>query len=547
MRSITIIALIVALAVGVAIAQENPVENVDATMRIYTGPVFWTGDAELPQAEAVAVDATGRIVEVYAQTPKGSPWPIIKLPGAFATAGLVDAHLHVSGIGRRSEQVALESAGSAAEAAALVQAWIEDHPEVSVVRGRGWDQSRWPDREFPSWRELEGVSSRPMVLRRVDGHAAWINRTMLDLARITRDSPDPDGGRILRDAAGEPTGVLVDNAVDLLDPVLPVPTDADRERWLLAGLNACADVGLTAVHDMGQNTATCDIAERLAIAGRLPIRLFVYLEGSEDDTMAAMSRYAPHPNFMVQGMKYYTDGALGSRGAALLAVYDDEPTQRGLLVTDPMELERRVDMVHRRGFQCAIHAIGDRGNRTALDAIHKAQYGALGRRHRVEHAQVVHPDDFARFVAEGAVASVQPTHCTSDMRWAEQRLGAERVKGAYAWRTFVDAGTHLPLGSDAPVEDWNPMPGIYAAITRQDVEGHPDGGWFPEQRLTWQEAVAGFTAEAAYAVHREEDLGRIAPGCFFDVTVMDIDPRNEPTAWLKAVPTAVFVGGERIR
>ena len=547
MRPITIIALAVQWTVAVAPAQEDDVETIDATMRIYTGPVFWTGDPDQPEARAVAVDADGRIVEVYARTPHDTPWPIITLPGAFATAGLVDAHLHVSGIGRCREQVALEGGGSAAETAALVAAWIKAHPEVMMIRGRGWDQSRWPGREFPTWRDLEQAGTRPLVLRRVDGHAAWVNRTMLELAGITRDTPDPAGGRIVRDEQGDPTGILVDNAADLLDPVLPEPTTADRERWLLAGLQACADAGLTAVHDMGEATATCDVAERLAGEGRLPIRLFVYLEGSEDDTMAAMSRYVSTDRFSVEGMKYYTDGALGSRGAALLEPYSDEPGRSGLMVTDPMELERRVDMVHRRGFQCAIHAIGDRGNRAALDAIHKAQYGELGRRHRVEHAQVVHPDDFARFVGEGAVASMQPTHCTSDMRWAEMRIGPERVKGAYAWRTFLDAGVCLPLGSDAPVEDWNPLPGIYAAITRQDAAGEPAGGWHPEQRLTWQEAVDGFTAAAAFAVHRENDLGRIAPGYAFDLTVLDLDPRAEAAAWLEAAPVAVFVGGERIR
>lgn len=255
---------------------------------------------------------------------------------------------------------------------------------------------------------------------------------------------------------------------------------------------------------MGQTPETCDIAQRLADEGRLPIRLFVYLEGSETGSMAALGRYRAADRFAVRGMKYYTDGALGSRGALLLADYSDEPGRRGLAVTDAPDLADLVREVHRRGFQCAIHAIGDGGNRMALDAIAAAQApdpsGAPPRRHRVEHAQVVHPDDFARFAALGALASVQPTHCTSDLRWAEQRLGPERVKGAYAWRTFLDHGVRLPLGSDAPVEDWNPLPGVYAAITRQEPDGDPAGGWHPEQILTLDEALRGFTAEAAYAV-----------------------------------------------
>ncbi|MBK6900420.1 MAG: amidohydrolase [bacterium] len=540
--------LLAAVAAGAAAIPEES----DTMVRIYTGPVFWTGDPALPEAAAVAVSADGRILETYGVVPRDTPWEIVVLPGALALPGLHDAHLHVSGIGKRCEQAALEGAGSALEARDLVAAWAAANPDVAVVRGRGWDQSRWPGGAFPTWRDLEGAGSRPIVLRRVDGHASWVNRALLDLAGITAATPDPEGGRILRDAQGEPTGVLVDNAADLLTPVLPRSTTADQERWLLAGLAACADAGLTAVHDMGQTPETCDIAQRLADEGRLPIRLFVYLEGSETGSMAALGRYRAADRFAVRGMKYYTDGALGSRGALLLADYSDEPGRRGLAVTDAPDLADLVREVHRRGFQCAIHAIGDGGNRMALDAIAAAQApdpsDTPPRRHRVEHAQVVHPDDFARFAALGALASVQPTHCTSDLRWAEQRLGPDRVRGAYAWRTFLDHGVHLPLGSDAPVEDWNPLPGVYAAITRQEPDGDPAGGWHPEQILTLDEALRGFTAEAAYAVGRESDLGALRPGLLFDCTVLDRDPRGgDPVRWLAAKPSALFVGGERVR
>lgn len=522
-------------------------EDLDVSIRLYTGPTFWTGNPDQPEAAALAVDQDGRILEVYDVKPKGSPWPEVVLPGAFAVAGLHDAHLHVSGIGRLAEQVRLDGCADVDEARRRTAAWAADHPEAQVIRGRGWDQTRWPGGAFPTASDLDGIAERPIVLRRVDGHAAWVNRAMLARAGIDAGTADPEGGRIHRDAAGQPTGLLIDNAIDLLEPYLPEPSDAERERWLLAGLNACADAGLTSVHDMGQDVATCDVAERLAAEGRLPIRLFVYLEGSRDDAMGALKGYRSHDRFTVMGMKYYTDGALGSRGAAMLKDYSDEPGRRGLLVTEPMELERRVDMVHRRGFQCAIHAIGDQGNRVALQAIHKAQYGDVSRRHRVEHAQVVHPDDFKTFVHEGAVASMQPVHCTSDMPWAESRLGPERVRGAYAWRSFADLGVALAFGSDAPVEDWDPLPGIHAAATRQDADGAPGGGWHPEQRLTWSEAVAGFTVGAAWAVHREHDLGALMPGRLCDLTVLDRDPRAAAQLWLEAAPTAVVVAGERVR
>jgi hypothetical protein len=544
--------VIVFLLLAAAAAAGDPLEETDTMVRIYTGPVFWTGDPALPEAAAVAVNADGRILETYGVVPHDTLWEIVELPGALALPGLHDAHLHVSGIGKRCEQAALEGARSALEARDLVAAWAAANPEVAVIRGRGWDQSRWPGGAFPTWRDLEGAGARPMVLRRVDGHASWVNRAMLDLAGITAATPDPEGGRILRDEKGEPTGVLVDNAADLLTPVLPRSTVADQERWLLAGLAACADAGLAAVHDMGQTPETCDIAQKLADEGRLPIRLFVYLEGSEVGSMAALGRYRAADRFAVRGMKYYTDGALGSRGALLLADYSDEPGRRGLAVTDALILTDLVREVHRRGFQCAIHAIGDGGNRMALDAIAAAQAPdttvTVSRRHRVEHAQVVHPDDFARFAALGALASVQPTHCTSDLRWAEQRLGSDRVRGAYAWRTFLDHGVRLPLGSDAPVEAWNPLPGIYAAITRQQPDGDPAAGWHPEQILTLTEALRGFTAEAAYAVGREGDLGVLRPGLFFDCTVLDRDPRaGDPVGWLAAKPSALFVGGDRVR
>ena len=541
--------LLIAHLAALACASTPSPEETNTIIRIYTGPEFWTGDPEFPTAKAIAVDRDNRVLELYGEVPQGSPWEIIRLPGKLALPGLHDAHLHVSGIGRLKEQVVLSDATSAADAAARTKAWVREHAVAQMIRGRGWDQSRWPGAAFPTWRDLEGVTDRPVVLRRVDGHAAWLNRAMLDLAGIDRDTPDPEGGRILRDEYGAPTGILVDNALDLLDPVLPTPTLQERERWLLAGLEACADAGLVAVHDMGETPVVAAVAQDLAERGLLPIRLFSYLEGSHRRTFEVLGTHHETDLFRVVGVKYYTDGALGSRGALLLEDYDDDPGRRGLAVTDPDTLAARVAEVHRRGYQVAIHAIGDGGNRMALDAIAYAQRGEVspGRRHRIEHAQVVHPDDFPRFVKLGVVASMQPTHCTSDMRWAESRIGPERVKGAYAWRTFQVLGVPLPFGSDAPVESWNPLPGVWAATTRQDAEGWPPGGWYPEQRLDWEEAVRGFSSEAAYAVRRERDLGRLSPGYIFDCTVLADDPREDPRAWLTTHAAAVIVGGHRIR
>jgi len=530
MRNTAIVLLVLFSAMSIAFAGDTPPEQTHTAVRIYAGPMFWTGDPDMPEAAAIAVDRDNRVLELYGEVPEDTPWEIIHLPGALALPGLHDAHLHVSGIGKLREQVLLNDAITVVDAAARTQAWADEHPDAQIIRGRGWDQSRWPGGDFPT-------------------HAAWLSRAMLDLAGITRDTVDPDGGRILRDTDGEPTGILVDNAIGLLDDVLPKPTLGERERWLLAGLNACADAGLVAVHDMGQSPITAAISQDLADKGLLPIRLFVYLSGDDERTLEVLGSHRATDLFRVMGVKYYADGALGSRGALLLDDYSDEPGHRGLAVTSGAELSDHVAEVHRRGFQTAIHAIGDAGNRMALDAIAFAQRGEVNpqRRHRVEHAQVVHPDDFARFVSLGALASMQPTHCTSDMRWAEDRVGAERVKGAYAWRTFRMLDVPLPFGSDAPVEDWNPLPGIYAAVTRQDADARPTGGWRPEQRLSWAEAVGAFTHDAAYAVGREADLGRLSVGYIFDCTVLADDPRGDIRTCLDTHAAAVFVGGRRIR
>lgn len=508
---------------------------------IYTGPVFLTGDPGTPVAAAVGVDASGRITRLYAEVPDAAPGRLRKLPGRLALPGLHDAHLHLIGIGALAEQIDLGGSRSAAEARERVAAYAAAHPELPVLQGRGWDQNLFPGREFPGWRDLEGVDVRPICLRRVDGHAAWVNRAMLDLAGIDAGTPDPEGGRILRDSAGEATGLLVDNAVDLALDRLPEPTEADRERRLLSGMTACAADGLVAVHDMGLTAADVRILGRLDAENRLPVRVFGYLEGSEEGILDLMDYRSPGDRFEVAGVKFYADGALGSRGAALLADYSDEPGSRGLLIQPPEELAEMVGRVIAMGGAVAVHAIGDHGNRAVLEALEKA--GAGSARNRIEHSQIVAPEDFARFAAVGAIASMQPTHCTSDMGWAPDRLGADRLAGAYAWRTMLDLGVPLAFGSDAPVEPQDPLAGIHAAITRQDRDGRPEGGWLPGQRLTEAEAVAAFTSGAAYAVGREADLGALTPGRFFDATLLDGDPRGEAAEWLRARPAGTVVGG----
>ena len=517
---------------------------------LYVAPRIVTGLADPAEVAGVEVDASGRVHALHVTLPEDHPAPRVELPGALALPGLHDAHIHLLGVGRSTERVDLRGSTSPAEVRARLAAFLETHPDASFLDGRGWDQTLFPEVAFPTAADLQGIDDLPVVLSRVDGHALWVNAAMLARAGIDAATPDPDGGRILRHPDGAPTGVLLDNAMDLARRTLPAPTDGDLRRWATAGARRCADAGLVAVHDMGMS-----IAELRALAAAdadepLPIRVFVYLASDDEATWPWLSEHPPphalSPRVIAQGVKLVADGALGSRGAALLADYSDEPGHRGLLLVPPDELAARARRAHTLGAQVAIHAIGDRGNRVALDALAHALAApgpAPAAPHRVEHAQVVSQTDIARFPAIGVVASMQPTHATSDMRWAETRVGPERLLGAYAWRTFLDLGVLLAFGSDAPVESERPFLGLHAATTRTDPTGRPAGGWVPRHRLSDAEAIRAFTATAAAALGRQAEFGTLEPGHAFDLTVVDRDPRAQPGAWLEARPVATVLDG----
>jgi predicted amidohydrolase YtcJ len=367
------------------------------------------------------------------------------------------------------------------------------------------------------------------------------------LAGITRETSDPAGGKILRDQSGAPTGVFIDNAIDLVAQKLPAPKASDLERWIVEGLAACADVGLVAVHDMGMSLDAVRVLMKLDDEHELPLRVFAYLDGTDAAAYDLLGSRPASDRLAIVGVKLYADGAMGSRGAALLEAYADDAGNAGLLLTEPKELEKRIARAHAKGFAVAVHAIGDRGNRIVLDAMQRAPAPA-GVRDRIEHAQLVAPSDFARFALQHVVASMQPTHATSDMRWAEERVGPQRVTGAYAWRTMLSHGTALAFGSDAPVEDERPALGVYAAITRADSDGQPAGGFMPAQKLTQTQALAAFASGASFAVAREQHLGALTPGMFFDVTLFADDAARktdagDATAWLRTRPVGTVVGG----
>jgi hypothetical protein len=502
------------------------------------GRILFVGDAS--EARRLALDAPRR-----------------DLAGAFVFPGWADAHLHLLGLGQSLEIANLRGLADADAAARAVAKAAATLPAGAWAQGRGWDQNLWPGKQFPDARTLDRVlPDRPAVARRVDGHAIWANSAALKAAGIGPSTPDPDGGRILRRSDGSPSGVLVDTAMLLLDRAIPAATDAERERWFLAAASACVRAGLTEVQDAsGYDAESIAVLARLAAENRLPIRVYATVTpepGKVDAFLAGGVRIGEGRNFLtVRAIKAYADGALGSRGAALLADYSDEPGKRGLLVTSPERLDALALQAREKGWQLWIHAIGDRGNRLALDAFAKAAAADPdappgGRRPRIEHAQVVAIEDFPRFASLGVIASMQPTHATSDMPWAEARVGPSRIAGAYAWQRMKASGTRMAGGSDAPVESENPLAGFYAAVTRQDESGNPAGGWRSDERLSRAEALALFTSDAAYAAFEENWRGRIARDYAADLTILARDPMTVPAAAIPAIPVRMTIVGGRL-
>jgi predicted amidohydrolase YtcJ len=526
--------------------EPHPVIPIGSTLTAYIGPRFLTGEDFVPEARVVVADEGGRVRALLREVPQPNPYKTVTLPGALAVAGLHDAHLHLEGLGEAGETFDASVPTSPKALGLAVAAFAKKNPSLAIIQGRGWDQSRYPGQVFPTAKDLDGSTTLPVILRRVDGHAALVNRVLLEKAGITTDTPDPPGGRIMRNAKGVPTGVLVDNAIDLVSPALPKPSAADHERWLKAGLQAAADAGLVAVHDMGMSVDAFTVLRAMDKKAPLPVRVFVYLDGSDDAAYDVLGTVVASDTLALMGVKLYADGALGSRGAALLEDYSDEPGQRGLLLTEPPVLDARIKKAHERRSQVAVHAIGDRANRLVIDALIANRREDI--RDRLEHAQVLNVDDIPRLYAPRITVSMQPTHATSDMRWAEARLGKARLAGAYAWRSIWTSGAALAFGSDAPVESVRPTWGIYAGITGKDHDGTPAGGFLPEQTLSQAQVLRAFSRHAAWAVNLERHAGALTPGMFFDVSVFDIDAAaatdaGDASAWLRAKPVATGVGG----
>ncbi|MDH5835481.1 amidohydrolase [Luteimonas kalidii] len=521
-----------------------------------------TADVDVPVATALVWDADGRIVAVGDAAALAGAHPqarVVDAGDATVIPGLIDAHGHLLGLGVALTRVDLVGTADKDEIVERLRAFESGLPPGEWLLGGGWDQNDWPDAAFPTAADLDGAfPERPVWLRRVDGHAGWVNSAALraiaarpESAALLRDG-QPEGGLIVRDTQGRPTGVFVDEAERLVDAVVPAMDQADADRALALALEAAARNGLTGVHDMGTSLADFEQLKRFADAGRLTLRVAAHADGDAAalDWLCEHGAYAhPDGRLQMRGVKFLIDGALGSRGAALAEDYSDDPGNRGLVLIEPARFDALLVRAHDCGLQVATHAIGDRGNALVLDAYARTLGDAAGSDHRwrIEHAQIVDPDDLPRFAELGVVASMQPTHATSDMPWAEQRVGPVRIAGAYAWRRFADAGVPLALGSDFPVESPDPRLGLHAAVTRQDREGRPPGGWRPDQVLTAAEALYGFTRDAAWAHRDEARVGRLAPGLQADFVVLAQDPLSVPVAQLPALEIrSTWVDGTRV-
>jgi predicted amidohydrolase YtcJ len=449
--------------------------------------------------------------------------------GATLLPGLIDAHGHVLGLGQERLQVGLRGTTSVEQALERVKAFAASNPEDAWLIGNGWNQVLWPGRQFPTAAQLDRViADRPAMLNRVDGHAVWVNSAALKLAGISKATADPPGGQIIRDATGNPTGVLVDAAAALIEKRVPPLSEAQLKRALSSAMTQLAGLGLTGVHDAGIDMRQYGVYQQLGTSGELPIRIYAML--SDNPASREVMAAGPKPpqfadRLQMRAVKAWIDGALGSRGAAMLGDYSDQTGHRGLMLYTAEQLRPLVELTGKHGWQLNVHAIGDAGNRTVLDVLQQSltQQQRQAMRPRIEHAQVVSLQDLARFAPLEVIASVQPTHATSDMNMAETRVGAERIKGAYAWRKLIDAKVRLAGGSDFPVELPNPFHGLYAAVTRKDRDGKPSDGWYGKEKLTRAEALRLFTVDAAYAAHMETKVGTLQPGSWADFILLEQD------------------------
>lgn len=548
--------LLPACVCAMIVSISNPGAAPDPPEAVFVAEHVWTLDPNNTEADAVAVkngvvQAVGKEADIMPLA--GNATAVHRLKGAVIVPGLVDAHCHLLGLGLGLERLDLVGAAGFAEVLAIVRDKAASTPKGEWILGRGWDQNDWEDKRWPTRNELDKVSpDHPVYLKRVDGHAALANSAAFKLAGITDKTRDPEGGKIIREK-GRPIGVLIDNAMDLVGSVVPSPTKEAKRKAILRAADLCMSAGLVGVHEAGVTRETLDLYREMADSGELPFFVYAMIDRNES-TLGELMEAGPEVRrggtLTVRSIKVYADGALGSRGAAMLEPYEDDPGNTGLLMINEESLAELTENALRHGFQVCTHAIGDRANRTVLDAYEKAMKSAeltgADARLRIEHAQVLAVSDIPRFGALGVVAAMQPTHCTSDMPWAPKRLGSGRLPGAYAWTSLIVNGTVIAGGSDFPVESYDPLLGFYAAVTREDTTGFPVNGYNPREKMTRQEALACYTYGAAYAAFEEKTTGSLKPGMRADMTILNMDIMKVPPHDILDAEVLMTVVGGRV-
>jgi predicted amidohydrolase YtcJ len=549
----------IALALVVPVHAQSPSgAQAPADLILHRARIY-TVNQKQPRAEAIAIRGD-RILRVGSNADvlalRGPATRVLDLQGATVVPGLDDAHGHFLGLGQSLQRLDFRGTTSYDEIVGMVRKAAAQARPGEWILGRAWDQNDWPDKQFPTADKLDAAAPQnPVYLTRVDGHAGLANRRALAAGGVTRDTRNPDGGEIIRNANGDPTGVLIDRAQGLVSAKIPPPSREQTRDAILRADAECRRLGLTMVHDAGVSPTLVEQGYKPLIdEGKLQTRLYVMLRGSLSDLRPYFAR-GPVANYhdfhmALAAIKIVADGALGSYGAALLEPYTDRPDTRGLLTTPPEEVYQQTLEASKAGFQTCIHAIGDRANREVLDIFERVQSevpGARALRMRDEHSQILDAQDIPRFSALNVIASMQTTHATSDMPWVPTRIGPERTaEGAYVWQKLMKSGVVIANGSDFPVEEANPMLGLYAAITRQDPNGNPAGGWMPDQRMSREEALASFTLHAAYAARMEKDLGSLEEGKLADLVVLSRDIMTVPPRDILTTRVLKTIVGGRI-
>jgi len=508
---------------------------------------------QLVHFSGLLIGRDGRVARLLHDGDVRPERPDFRLDGQHRTLlpGLIDAHGHVSALGFQALGLDLSGTATLQEAQEKLAHYRTEHASPAWIRGGGWDQEKWKLGRFPTAADLDPVTGdRPTLLDRVDGHATLANSAALNAAGITAKTADPPGGRIERDAKGNPTGLFVDAARRLIEKAAPPPLPRERDAAIAKAQDILIADGVTATCDMGTDVDDWESMRRLGDGGRLRVRITAYGRGVDAMLIIAGSQptaWLYDGRLRMVGVKLYADGALGSRGAWLKQPYSDMPGARGLQFLDDAKLKNLMSRAAMDGFQVAVHAIGDAANAQVLDAIEELSNTYDGdRRWRIEHAQIIDPIDLPRFGRHGVIASMQPTHATSDHVMAVKRLGSDRLRGAYAWKTMLDNHVTLAFGSDFPVEDPNPFPGMADAVTRQDATGDPPGGFLPEQKISLAQALAAFTTGAAYAARAEDRIGSLEPGHLADFILLDRDPFQVDAGSLRGTKVLeTWIGGVR--